>query len=343
MHQLDLAIRTLYTEFQEAALKRADLERTTRAQEMLVRKRVKGKVYWYRQQSIAGKTVQHYVGPSSLERDRTIEAQRDDRRETVSLIRKLIVDERRKAAMLKRGGLPSLDAATADVLDELSRSRLIDGGGMLIGSYAFSVFAGMLGCLFEKDSLKTVDIDIAQDRSLAVALKAPVEMLMLLRETGRPWRAVPGLSPKTLPVSFIGPGGLRIDLVTPLRGKERGPSRACGIADAGAQPLRFLDYLMEETLRSVLIGPRGGIPVTIPTPERFALHKLIIASRRPATESAKRMKDIAQATQLIMACAKERPTELAQALSEARKRGPAWRKTIDQGMRFLPLEAAQKL
>jgi hypothetical protein len=74
---------------------------------------------------------------------------------------------------------------------------------------------------------------------------------------------------------------------------------------------------------------REGIRVRIPAPERYAVHKLIIASVRTGTHRAKVEKDLAQAEALIEVLAEARPYELASALDDARSRGRKWREAID--------------
>ncbi len=68
---------------------------------------------------------------------------------------------------------------------------------------------------------------------------------------------------------------------------------------AGAQLVAFLDYLLYREINAV--APHGpGIPINVPAPERFALHKLIVSQIRVSTSrsQAKRAKDLAQARSL---------------------------------------------
>jgi hypothetical protein len=75
---------------------------------------------------------------------------------------------------------------------------------------------------------------------------------------------------------------------------------------------------------------KAGIPVTVPTPWRYAIHKLMIAGERP--EQEKTEKDLVQAEQLIVACLDgRRGHDLNEAWEEARQRGPRWREKLDRG------------
>ena len=59
------------------------------------------------------------------------------------------------------------------------------------------------------------------------------------------------------------------------------------------EPLRFLDYLIHQTIDAVV--PHGaGVLVSVPPPERYACHKLIVAQRRSGSHKRdKAAKDIA--------------------------------------------------
>ena len=76
--------------------------------------------------------------------------------------------------------------------------------------------------------------------------------------------------------------GYRVELLTPHQGAdERGDDLVPlpSLPGLGAQPLRFLDYLLYGEVPTVVLhGP--GIAVNVPAPERYAVHKLIVATRR---------------------------------------------------------------
>ncbi len=102
------------------------------------------------------------------------------------------------------------------------------------------------------------------------------------------------------------------------------------LGGAAALPLRFLDYLIYETIRAVLLHG-AGVPVLIPSPERYAIHKLIVGSRRKADRdaTAKSSKDRLQARSIIEAMiANRQHADLASAFTEAWDRGDHWRAAI---------------
>ena len=115
------------------------------------------------------------------------------------------------------------------------------------------------------------------------------------------------------------------------------PARMKALGGASAQPLRHLDFLIHEPERSVLLT-KGGVPVTIPRAERYAVHKLIVSVERQ--DQAKAAKDILQAATLVSALAIRRPLELANAWATAWDGGPRWKDKLEAGRARLP-EAAR--
>ena len=105
-----------------------------------------------------------------------------------------------------------------------------------------------------------------------------------------------------------------------------------------AQTRSFLNFLIAEPIPAVALY-RSGILVQIPRPERYAIHKLIVARRRSAGSKAKARKDLAQAEQLIRILAEDRPSALEEAFEHAMATGPRWRDAIGKSLRQKPLLA----
>jgi hypothetical protein len=59
-----------------------------------------------------------------------------------------------------------------------------------------------------------------------------------------------------------------------------------------------MDYLIENNQPSVILHG-AGIPVRVPDPARFALHKLALSQLRPAAMKAKADKDLRQAGAIL--------------------------------------------
>jgi hypothetical protein len=81
----------------------------------------------------------------------------------------------------------------------------------------------------------------------------------------------------------------------------------------------------------------AGVPVLVPAPERYAVHKLIVATLRNALARDKAATDINQASALIEAFGTiRREAEAGLAWMEAWDRGPRWRRRLGVGAMRLP-------
>ncbi len=116
------------------------------------------------------------------------------------------------------------------------------------------------------------------------------------------------------------------------------------LGDTAAQPLRFMDFLIYEPVRAVLLHG-DGIPVLVPAPERYAVHKLIVSSQRltgGADGTAKRDKDLQQSANLIEALevAPSGP-RAGRCLHRSLGTRPNWRAALRTGIGYLPTNDRQ--
>jgi hypothetical protein len=125
-----------------------------------------------------------------------------------------------------------------------------------------------------------------------------------------------------------------VDFLAPSFDDKEGPQKleALGV---WAQGLHFLNLLIRDPIPAVAIY-REGVLVQIPRPERYAIHKLIVSSRRRGPGQAKAEKDLAQAGALIAALSDARPAELKSAYEEAVAEGKAWADAIDRSLKRDP-------
>jgi len=335
--QLDLTTKTVFAEFQEAVLTRFAFSRELDASHTYVKKRIKGEEYWYTQKYVDGKAAQKYFGPRNKANDSLVMKQRQKRRSQQAHVKKILQQELRLAAMLKKAGLPSLDPSITKLMQELSSSGLIAEFGILVGSLAFSAYSGVLGTLFNRVALKTNDIDIVNDTNVKVAVDKIVDIRVILKNSGIDFHEVPGFSKNTLPTFFSGKGGLRLDLLTPDVGKA-GNKIFKGIKGAAAQALPYLDFLIKEPIQTVLICPKGGIPVKVPHPVRFAIHKMVTSRLRPAVETNKKEKDLLQAGLLIPVLVDVHPYEFKKIWKEANQYSKKLAKYLKDSLKLLSNE-----
>jgi len=84
-----------------------------------------------------------------------------------------------------------------------------------------------------------------------------------------------------------------------------------------------------------------GVLVRVPTPVRYAVHKLLVAQKRAGNELAKRQKDLRQARELIDIFLETDEQTLQDTLDEARDRGKSWKTAINASLKEIGREARQ--
>jgi hypothetical protein len=162
-------------------------------------------------------------------------------------------------------------------------------------------------------------------------------VLEVLRTVDDKFVPAPGLRDEKGITRYTCPEGLRVEFLTPAQGSDDimgQPVALPALGGAAGEPLRFLDYLLHEPIRTVILH-KGGIPVLVPQPQRYAIHKLIVATRRRAGES-KEMKDLLQASSIAAALLEtRRQSDLLEALQDAESRGPHWKEALAKARKRL--------
>ena len=97
------------------------------------------------------------------------------------------------------------------------------------------------------------------------------------------------------------------------------------------QPLPFMEYSLEKFEQAVVFGNEGSVLVNVPSPERYALHKLLVFGERSGSFRAKSSKDLAQAACLAVYLWDHRREALADALKDLLSRGKGWLARYKQG------------
>lgn len=297
-----------------------------------------GRKYWYSVQRLADHTVERYLGPDTEE----IRARAERARKVNEDMRHRERQRGRLARMCREGGLARVDAQTGKVLFALSKAGMFRLRGVLIGTHAFRCYPCLLGVEIPEAHAVTDDIDVAAFRSISVALDDRLDPALAeaLKKIG-PFVARPGLHQE--PTAWRDhQSGVLVELLAPNEGPDRDEPVELPALGAHARPLRFLDYLIHEPAQAVVLY-RSGVLVNVPQPARYAIHKLIVATRRASSAGAKARKDIEQSAALIRVLADDRPDELEDAFAEACGRGPSWRAAVGRGARRLPPDAKTAL
>jgi hypothetical protein len=329
MQDIDLATQTMFAELLARSLD-AEFDEAFGERGTFRRKKSKGRLYWHYQMRAGDRVVSKYVGPVT---DKSI----TDRVNRFDEIKSNFKRRREMVRALSAAGLPTPDPISGAVIEAMWRAGFFRLRGVLVGTLAFQGYAGPLGIRLGARPLMTQDVDFAQfwgiSENIGESMPPPLTVLRGVDET---FKEVPSIDDPFVSTRYRNQAGYRVDFLTPNRGAERHQGKAAkmnALAGSGAQPLRHLDFLIRQPERSVLLFG-GGVPVTIPRAERYAVHKLMLAVER--RDQAKSAKDLLQAETLIKALAAKRPLELASAWHAAWETGARWRAKLDAGRERLP-------
>jgi hypothetical protein len=315
------SIQATYSDLLEQA-QEAAFEQAFAESGRFTKKTVKGRLYWYFRDETGREA---YVGPDS-----------DELRERVDRHRTIRSDERRRrtlVSMLKRAGLPSPPPQVGEVLAALARAGVFRLRACIVGTHAFGVYPAILGIRVDGASARTQDLDLAQFHpvSVAIAEDEKIERFVdVLHQADPTYRPISKAFSEGKAIAYVNAQKYKVELLAPNRGADRDEPISLPALGSHAQGLRFLDFLIYGATPAVLLhGP--GVVVNVPTPERFAVHKLIVAHRR-VKDRAKVLKDLSQAAQLIDALWEIQRADLLAAFREAADRGPAWREALDHSV-----------
>lgn len=304
-------------------------------------KKVAGKRYWYLYISLGTRRSEHYLGEESTElldkidEERSLwESTKDDRAMRERLV-----------AMLVAGGATATPVNEGKVIALLERSGVFLAGGIVIGTLAFRAYANMLGVSWHSE-LQTRDIDLASDYEFPIVFprsKKPINLSNILLDSGMGFLEVPALSRKSPSTKFkIRGQELAVELLTPMRGRDSAkPIMIAGLG-AFAEPLRFLDYLLEDIQPATLLF-KHGVLINIPAPARFAFHKLVVSQRRRAGDVEKIKRDLAQAEQLFSVLIEGRPGDLILAYEAAENMGEKFLRQLALGMESVDPEVSESV
>lgn len=90
----------------------------------------------------------------------------------------------------------------------------------------------------------------------------------------------------------------QVDFLTPRVADNDDPIQVEHI-DVPMQPLRFMEFSLEDVQQATLFDPTGRcVVVSLPAPQRYAVHKLLIIGERAGAYRSKVSKDLAQAASL---------------------------------------------
>lgn len=295
-----------------------------------------GRTYWYDRYRIGTKVKERYLGEDSgalrrrMERHGHLKEERAARRRERARLVRLLRSER----------FLGMDGATGSLVAAFAKAGVFRLGGVLVGTQAFRLYEGELGLRLSLDQTATTnDIDIASFEALSLALGETV--LPPLEEVlaDFSFSPVPGLDAGKVWRWRQSGGETLVEFLTPSFDQTEGVRELAALG-VSAQSLHHLNYLIAEPLHAAAVY-RDGILLQVPRPERFAVHKLIVADRRrEGPDSLKARKDLLQAELLMAALAEDRPSDLLGAYEAAMSQGPRWRARIGRSLARAPEAAA---
>lgn len=346
MRPLSLAQHTLYADLLEQGDEDLFDPRFPENGSVLVRHKAsrnetaRGYAYYQGYQPAAGghargRRYSRYVGPIDdpavgewIARFRRIKAVRAERSSTVDA--------------LIGSGMPRPSASVGRLLEGLAKAGLFPSRAVLIGAAAYQTYSGVLGVRLSKSSSTSRDADLAQFDQISVYLKDRIlEILDLLHGIDPSFAPALDIDDKADALSFRNERQIRISFLTAHHDDNRHTSGAMtthapGHTAAGCS--RLLDFLVNKPVRTIVLhGP--GIEVSAPSPERYAVHALIVAGQQSIAKDrqVRTARNFARAAEVIEALSVAgRERALIQVFAQAWEREPTWRIDLLRSVGGLP-------
>ena len=341
MQTIPLVLQTSYADLLDKLLDEAVIADGTGESGSYVAKTIKGRRYWYRQYNDQAGRHQHYVGPETpdlltrIERHKSMQDTARSRREIVR-------------SLIGSGAVPVPAGRVGRVVQALAEAGVFRLRAVLIGTVAFGCYGPMLGIRLRSANLMTADIDIAQFRSISIAVEDRIPpVLDALRSVDAAFQPITLPLYDRPPISY-GTGGvggaadpLKVEFLTPMRGPVEDAPGTLPALQTSAQPLRFLDYLIYGERKAAYLYD-SGVLVNVPHPARYAWHKCIVAVRRERSDKVR--KDLAQAEALFDVLVKEHPHDVHDMFEELEGPGRVkWKEIALEGLRKIESPVRQQV
>lgn len=329
MYEIDLQTRTLYAELLEQ-LQILDVSRSIASLKGTFSvKSVNGSDYIYFQHYLpGGRLAQISVGRRSEQTESVMREYAEGKADA----REIRDNLKRLSAQVKAGFGMVTDKSVNRVIQSLADAGVFRNGGVLVGTNAYQAIGVMLGLRWSKESMATTDVDIAVERKVSVALPPlTTDIPATLESLQMGFLPVPRLSHKEPSTTYsIRKTRLRLDMLTPKTEASDSPVFIRRF-NCAAEPLSYLSYLVEDPVQGVIVDSEPVL-VNVPQPVRYAMHKLIVSQVRDVASSAKSLKDIHQAYQLLSLIKDQRPADIAPAWTNLISRGAKWKKHALAGL-----------
>jgi hypothetical protein len=292
------------------------------------KRKIKGRDYLY--VTIKDGSIRHQrsLGPAA---DPDVQARAQDIRRAAEYAKGL----RTTVSTLKKAYIPGPSLALGRVLETIANAGLFKQGVVLVGTAAYQTYPCLVGAYLPSSALMTNDADLLV--SSFVARGEPQDLEKILQRADPTFKAHMSRDDRA-PKVFRADNKLQVDILTKFGRGRKSPVLIDKLL-CSAEALSFMEYLAEDSTEAVALYGTGVL-VSVPSPIRYAVHKLLIAPERRAS-SPKRAKDLKQAGDLIDVFLQTDSTALEDALEDAKARGPKWKKNITASLREIRRDVRQ--
>ncbi|WP_305906308.1 GSU2403 family nucleotidyltransferase fold protein (plasmid) [Methylomarinum sp. Ch1-1] len=226
---------------------------------------------------------------------------------------------------MSAGGIPN-EPSHFKIIQSLAEQGLFQKNVLLIGSHAFLSICNALSIDSKGSYLRTTDIDFARPEGIEIGIpndrSFQIDIPTVVKEFDKNFFLIPRLDNKEPSTSMQNNTlKIKIDFLT----TESKDGRAFFYPDLGiaAEPLAYMGYLLGgDNFKGLVVG-KYAIPVVLPDPARFAIHKLIVSEARSTVFRSKSIKDIQQSGVLLDFLIDEDTESVKEALEDSQSVGGA--------------------
>ena len=212
-------------------------------------------------------------------------------------------------AMLRTAGCLVPDSMIGRILAALAETDFFYDGGVVAGNSAFPCYPLLLG------QIPPAGLFNRTDSKLILYTPGIDDIIPVLEARGFEIETCPDLSAN-------GISGWRVNNRIDLE-----------IHQAGRQD--FFEFTCLDPFVAIVLH-RQGVNIRIPSPERFAIHKLALSQIRDDKSRMEKKKDIAQAEWIMRIMLEKDSVRLCTAWEEARGRGRKWSNFMHAGLAKIP-------
>lgn len=242
--------------------------------------------------------------------------------------------------ILRKAGFTAADNSSALTLATLFNAGIFSHGGVLVGSHAFGAILNSLG-VHRPANDRTAILGFQRAWPIELAIPRDRKMLGILHDSGIPLRDQPKADLRQPPISFKARGQLiKVDLL--VRGNDAQRAVPLPILHTHAIELPFFKYLVSHPSPGFILGKGNVIPVMLPEPARFALHKLIVSTLYDPSLALRADMDRTQGAVLIDALMEKFPAWLSAAAGDLETRAIRRIATAAARALQLPIEMSER-